>query len=258
MTRPTPIPSTLLRLLSVALTLVALTLATGDATRVYGQFRRQGSAAEPEVIVDLASTRRVLRYCRRIVEKYDSDKNGYLARAEWAQMRGDPTTVDRDVDNRITVEELARHVADYSVGRRIRPKRRVIEGVDDIEPLLNPMTEAESPDLKNGETPTQGGGNGSVEGAARPSLPTRVISEKEAAREKRFAVRQSRLPGGLPPWFVQRDTNGDGQLTLAEFAPKASRSTLSQFGTLDANNDGLLTPREYLRSVAKPSKVDLP
>ena len=56
--------------------------------------------------------------------------------------------------------------------------------------------------------------------------------------------KRERITVDLPAQYVQIDANGDGQLGLYEWP----RNGWSQFMTLDANNDGLLTPRELLQA----------
>ena len=59
----------------------------------------------------------------------------------------------------------------------------------------------------------------------------------------------------VPIWFLARDVNGDGQLTLLEFSPNLSPATIAQFGKLDSDADGLITADE-VRQAAKAAKQD--
>jgi len=61
----------------------------------------------------------------------------------------------------------------------------------------------------------------------------------------------------LPSWFVTRDLNGDGQLSLAEYAPRSGSTAVASFRKLDANGDGLLTPAESLHAPDRKEK-DVP
>ena len=72
-------------------------------------------------------------------------------------------------------------------------------------------------------------------------------SVESLRRSKKFYVPNSRLPKGLSQEFFNRDIDGDGQLTLAEFAPKATAAEVERFKKLDANLDGVVTAREYAR-----------
>jgi hypothetical protein len=57
--------------------------------------------------------------------------------------------------------------------------------------------------------------------------------------------RAGNLPAGLPAWFVQLDTDRDGQIALYEWR-KGGRP-LKEFHALDPNDDGFLTVEELLR-----------
>ena len=78
---------------------------------------------------------------------------------------------------------------------------------------------------------------------------------EESRRQAKFSVRRKRLPAGLPAWFLARDEDGDGQLTLSEFAPKPTPADLREFRRYDLNGDGLITAEECLRAIKsmKPS-----
>lgn len=67
----------------------------------------------------------------------------------------------------------------------------------------------------------------------------------------RFRTPAERLPAGLPDWFSVKDSNGDGQVSMAEYAHAWSDSAASEFARYDLNNDGLITPQECLRSAKK-------
>jgi len=54
------------------------------------------------------------------------------------------------------------------------------------------------------------------------------------------------LPPGLPPWFREYDTDGDGQIGLYEW--KAARQPIARFLEMDLNGDGFLTPDEVLHA----------
>ncbi|MFC1597623.1 hypothetical protein ACFL5Q_06780, partial [Planctomycetota bacterium] len=66
-------------------------------------------------------------------------------------------------------------------------------------------------------------------------------------------------------WFLIRDADGDGQVTVAEYAPDASASSIREFARYDRNGDGVLTPQECLRGTnagksedATPDEVEKP
>ena len=70
-----------------------------------------------------------------------------------------------------------------------------------------------------------------------------------AAAEKKPAVaRDRRYPPGLPPWFAEYDTDGDGMVGLYEWRRKGR--TIADFEPMDRNGDGYLTPKEVLDFLA--------
>jgi hypothetical protein len=63
---------------------------------------------------------KIRRYAERLIRQYDRNGDGVLDAAEWQQMHGDSQPFDTDKDGQITVEELARRIADYGRTRRVR------------------------------------------------------------------------------------------------------------------------------------------
>jgi Ca2+-binding EF-hand superfamily protein len=61
--------------------------------------------------------------------------------------------------------------------------------------------------------------------------------------------RAGKLPPGLPGWFSQLDTDGDGQIGLYEW--KKSGRPLEEFFSMDRNGDGFLTVDEVMRYQAE-------
>lgn len=187
---------------------------------------------------------KVSRYVQRLLRKYDRNGDGKLQPREWGRMQGDPHLADANNDDLITKEELTRRVADYGRYRRIRPLRPSFWDQEDIEPLLHPSTDPDTPDAADARSAA---GDDRLPGAGTDS-PADVPTEEDARRELKFFVPRSALPGGLPEWFIRRDANGDAQLSLAEFAPKATRSELERFARYDINGDGMITTEECLRA----------
>jgi hypothetical protein len=93
-------------------------------------------------------------------------------------------------------------------------------------------------------------GYGSREEKPRPNYRVKREQKRKAKSgvrtTYRFLTPHERLPEGLPDWFAERDTNGDGQLSLREYAPSLTRAKYEKFSQLDQNNDGLLVAKEYL------------
>ncbi len=92
----------------------------------------------------------------------------------------------------------------------------------------------------------------------RRSSGRRVPGGKEDAQdrssERKYYVAPSRFPAGLPDWFKKCDGDGDGQLTLAEYAELGSASADKDFARYDRNQDGLVTPHEVLGRAASAKR----
>ncbi len=63
----------------------------------------------------------------------------------------------------------------------------------------------------------------------------------------RFRTARERLPDGLPDWFRQKDLNGDGQITMAEFSREWTPEIAAEFERFDLNHNGIITAAECLK-----------
>lgn len=62
----------------------------------------------------------------------------------------------------------------------------------------------------------------------------------------RFLTATERLPEGLPSWFTRGDLNGDGQVSMGEYATKWDDAKLAEFARYDMNSDGMITAQECI------------
>jgi hypothetical protein len=87
----------------------------------------------------------------------------------------------------------------------------------------------------------------------RASAPPPVTRRSEDADKSEapppVAIRYGKLPPGLPDWFVEFDTDRDGQVALHEW--RAQRRSWDEFGPMDLNRDFLITPKELVRFLGK-------
>jgi len=198
-------------------------------------FRTPPVSATP-LVVDIPA--KVRRYAEKLVTRYDLDSNGTLEPVEWLQMRGDPRDDDLNGDEILTAEELAIRIAVYGHRRLIRlmPGRRVNEPVARVDSGI--------------ETGSQ------VHATTTPGDAAAAVHREKRMRSRQFYVRSSRLPVGLPEWFVEGDTNGDAQMSLAEFSAKWSSSELHRFDTYDHDGDGMITARECARGELARQQIE--
>jgi hypothetical protein len=201
-------------------------------------------------------TAKIARYAQRLVRIYDRNNNGQLEQAEWETMHGAPRQADLNGDGVIPVEELARHVAEYGRTRRIRLLPPQPGDLVELPPLLHPTTAASAdaaavqPTEAAAPKPSPAAETTATEPPAAPAP-----KKPPQRRDSKFYVAPERLPAGLPDWFLPRDRDGDGQLTISEFSPKSVPSELQQFKRLDHNGDGVLTAAECVVRAAKEKEA---
>lgn len=206
-----------------AASLVAISL-TSHASESPAPRAEAPPASEP-----VAVSPKLLRYAERIVHNYDVDKSGDLTLDEVRGMTGRPATADGNRDGKITVREFAEHAARFGAGRAIR------------------LTHAGDGPLAQGQGAAQPAGT-----EAAPATTT--ATEAAVARDPRRNLKYfAALPAGVPSWFVERDADGDGQLSLAEFSPKLLKSEIAEFNRHDSNQDGIVTAKELLGSSKDPA-----
>ncbi len=205
-------------LLSIALAILSTAVAVG-----------QERAAVERVTVPI----KVLRYAQRLVSKYDTDGDGDLSAAESSLMNGTPEQADENRDGLISVQEMAQHVARYGYGRQIRLKPAIAEYLIRFSSSLDAGDAPQDKSLIRSALP-------------KPAATAGETENKSGAGYKRFSVAPSRIPAGLPKWFIDSDHDGDLQLSLSEYAPQATAEERKKFAEYDSNRDGLVTAWELL------------
>jgi Ca2+-binding EF-hand superfamily protein len=147
-----------------------------------------------------------------MMAQYDKNKNGQLEREEWSRMRGRPKEADRNGDDVLSLDELTVHLAAYG-SRRDAPAG------------------------------SRSGAGGKASYRSKKPDGTR--------RTYRFLSPHERLPKELRDWFVRKDADLDGQVSMAEFSTVWQSDKLGEFANLDLNGDGLIVPKEYLRATTE-------
>ncbi len=199
---------------------------------------------------------KILRYSERVIKEHDANNDGQLQSDEWKSMKGDPEQIDLDRDRQITVGEFARYIAKYGRSHRIHLVAPPTPAYVETPPaLFQPMAEAQAstePEPTNYAMDEEDEEEDELEMMFR--APSERPSRRKSSYQQKFYIPRAKLPTGLPEWFVQRDVDGDGQLSLAEFAPSSGRLETAEFLRYDADRDGMITAKECLQS-SKSSKV---
>jgi hypothetical protein len=158
-----------------------------------------------------AANAKLRRLAKSMLAQYDKNKSGQLEREEWSRMRGKPKEADRNGDGVLSLDELADHLAGYGSRRKVHAGPR-------SSVSHKASNQAQNPD--------------------------------GTRRTFRFLSPHERLPKGLPDWFVPKDANLDGQVSMAEFSSDWPWGKLQEFARHDLNGDGLIVPKECLRATA--------
>jgi len=83
--------------------------------------------------------------------------------------------------------------------------------------------------------------------AASLAAPTAADVKPTPRKLGRFLTAHERLPKGLPDWFLEKDVDGDGQITMAEFTTNWTPDKVAEFARYDLNHDGIITSAECLK-----------
>lgn len=194
----------------------------------------------PENFAEAPVPAKVRRYVDQIFQKYDKDLDEILAPDEWLGMRGYPILIAGSAEEVISKERLTQYVATYGYRRKVRLLFSPLKLESTGPTLLHPSEESTN-------------GSSSASSNTPNSLATTPPQKEtlEGGEEKQFHVPTNCLPAGLPSWFLTRDTNGDGQLSLLEFAADGTQTSMNEFAKLDVDGDGILSPRDLVKIVPK-------
>ena len=164
------------------------------------------------------------KFAEAILKQNDKDHSGALEkdRGEWAEVRN-AEAIDKDHNGIITLDELTAY---YQAANGVRPARKEKEKDKGVAKAAAPASS--QPDAPPKAT------NG-----------YRVLSATERLASK-----------GLPDEFFRKDTNGDGQISMSEFASEWTPEVAKKFAQYDLNGDGIITPDEWLQSEKNQKGAD--
>ena len=155
---------------------------------------------------------------------FDKNKDGVLTKDELSsQFAGNPMDFDRNRDGKLTPQELA---VRYAVRR---------EGSD---------SSGQNKSRKETESKRKSSSDDDVD----------LFNGRRSYRNRK----PDRQPEGLPGYFTDRDANGDGQISMSEYASEWSNEVVAEFFSSDFNRDGMITASEAMRRVEGEVASDLP
>jgi hypothetical protein len=157
------------------------------------------------------------------MRQYDSNKNGVLEKDEWENMRGDWSPADANRDTRLSIQEITNKLAGFGGASKTSSSK---------------STESSKP------TESRYKSGRSRYSSSRNSSKSSSSSEKKSYRFKTVA---ERLPKDLPDWFKRNDVNQDGQIMMSEYSTAWSELKVREFRKYDLNDDGVITPQEYVQ-----------
>jgi hypothetical protein len=182
-----------------------------------------------------------------MLNRYDVNKDGTLQKDEWSKMSNEPEKGDKNGDGLITLDEMSERLGEWrpggsSSGNSASTSSASTSGASTVQ---------SSP----GTAGTGGRGEFGGRGRGRGGFGRRDASQSRPAttssgQSYRFLTPKERLPEGLPDFFAN-DRDGDGQVSMAEYASSWTEARLAEFNRWDLNRDGLITPAESLRSSSR-------
>jgi Ca2+-binding EF-hand superfamily protein len=197
-------------------------------------FPQLTSAVPPAAAAPLPpADEKMQKFADIMIGRADLNQSGKLEREEWGNVR-DPEAADANRDGVITRDEMIARLQAWG-GRGDGDKNR--DGEKNRDGGKN----------RDGERTRDGR---SRELAASQPAPATGVLGSIAAKSYLAAPPRQRLPEGLPNWFFDQDSNGDGQVSMAEFLADSEslEEAAEKFQNYDTSGDGLVSPQECLDS----------
>lgn len=181
-------------------------------------------------------------YAGNFVHQFDVDQSGILERDEWSRIHASWGNSDRNGDGNLDVAEIAIHFEalheqERSAGRPIAK----VTHKDLVAPARAPADASAKPQVVTRAEPV----------LLRGTTASPDRSARRSPVQPRFSYfHYERIVVGMPPWFVEKDRDKDGQIMMHEYADEWTQTKVEDYRQYDLNNDGVITPAE-IRSLGK-------
>lgn len=193
--------------------------SSSSRTSGFGATSSRGSSTSSSS----SSDDKIRKYAESLMKQYDRNKNRVLEKDEWEKMRGNPGEGDLNKDGRLSLDELTLRLKNYS-----KSKSSSTSSSSPSKPSFIPKKDDKE---------------------SRYSRYRSYSSKKEDKKEEgnyRFLTPTERLPKDIPSWFSRNDADADGQVKMSEYSTVWTDAKVEEFRTIDANNDGFITPAEAI------------
>jgi hypothetical protein len=145
-----------------------------------------------------------------------------------------------------------------------KPSQPIVPGFGQASVPVSGETKTAAPSASSSASPsspektatiapaTAKAGGASAEHASASSDAPSDSPKRIGPKSGRFLTPKERLAKGLPDWFAEKDADGDGQVSMAEYAGEWTPEAVAEFNRFDLNHDGIVTAAECLRATEGP------
>ena len=189
-----------------------------------------------------SDTQKYLSYVNSQMKQYDEDGNGKIDGEEFEKVSGILKKADANDDNIITRDEMLAQASgkkpatggSNETGDNDRPGR--VEARSKMAGRRKGADRNFGGDTSDNDSEDRIVRDLRVTGRVAPAENERVPASDQTVLNRREKADRS---------FERKDRNGDGHISLTEFASKLTAESIAEFKEMDKNGDGILSPSEF-------------